>query len=385
MPSTLRIITVRTRKERRQFLRLPWFINSNDPAWVPPLIMSQKDIFDREKHPVYRDSPTEFFLAFREDKPVGRIAVILNQPHNRLHGEKTGFFGFLEGINDPEVFGALLAEAEEWLLAQGCERIVGPMNPNINYELGVLVEGFKAPPYFMLTHNPTYYDPILQSLGYHKSSDFLSYIIHNDTFTHTEKLDRVISAVTRRKKITLREGRLEDWDNELRRISEIYNDAFSGHWGFVPLSEAEVAHMAADFKRIVNPELVLFGEVEGETVGFLLSLPNYNEVFKQIPNGRLFPIGWIKFLTAKQRINTVRVITLGIKKAYQHLGLGSLFYAEIGKRIIERGYRSAEMSWVVEDNLAMHKAAKLIGGEVYKRWRVYEKPLGISHGEGGAT
>ena len=380
MPSILKIHPVSNRKDLKAFLRLPWMINAGDPAWVPPLMMSQRDLFDRKKNPIYRDCHMELFLARRDGQPVGRIAAILNRPHNQIHQAKDGFFGFLEGIDDPDLFAQLLEHASKWLQDQGCDRILGPMNPNINYELGVLVEGFDTPPYFMLTHNPRWYEPHILSAGMQNSMDFLAYQLQVADFQHSDKMKRVMNALEQRRKITLRTGRLKDWETELGRIGEIYNDAFAGHWGFVPLSPAEIAHTAADFKRIVNPELVLFAEMDGETVGFLLCLPNYNEVFQHIPSGRLFPTGWYQFLTGKKHIQTVRVLTLGIKKAYQHLGLGSLFYAEIIRKIAEQGCKGGEISWVAADNVAMKSAAEFMGAKVYKRWRIYEKSL-----EGGTS
>lgn len=357
------------------FIKFPWKIYANDSNWVPPLIMDRKKFLNREKNPFFKDNPSEFYFAYRSGEIVGRIAAIINHQHNNFHNDKTGFFGFLEAVNDQDVFEALLNTAKNWLKEQGCDRMMGPMNPSTNDEAGFLIDGFDSPPYFMMTHNLPYYIEIMESLGYQKSKDLYAYYIDQDIVKLSEKLTRIGNKIRRNLPVNIRCVELKNFNQELELIRTIYNDAWARNWGFVPMTPAEFDFVANDFKKIIDPELVLIGEYKGEAVGFLLAMPDYNRVFKKIPNGRLFPFGIFTFLLNKKKINTMRVITLGIKQKYQPLGLGALFYIEIVQRGINLGYFSAEMSWVLEDNEPMKKGAELLGGRIHKTYRIYETPL----------
>lgn len=357
------------------FIKFPWKIYANDPNWVPPLIMDRKKFLDREKNPFFKDNPSEFYLAYRNGEIVGRIAAIINHQHNKFHNDKTGFFGFLEAVNDRDVFEALLNTVKDWLKERGYDLMMGPMNPSTNDEAGFLIDGYDSSPYFMMTHNPPYYVQIMESLGYQKSKDLYAYYIDQEIVKLSEKLTRVGDRIRKDIPLTIRCVDMKNFHQELELIRTIYNDAWARNWGFVPMTPAEFDFIANDFKKIIDPGLVLIGEYKEEAVGFLLAMPDYNRVFKKIPNGRLFPFGLFTFLLNKKKINTMRVITLGIKQKYQPLGLGALFYIEIVQRGIKLGYFSAEMSWVLEDNESMNKGAKLLGGRIHKTYRIYEIPL----------
>lgn len=375
MGNSIEIRAINSSGEMMDFIKFPWKIYANDPNWVPPLIMDRKKFLDREKNPFFKDNPTEFYLAYRNGEIVGRIAAIINHQHNQFHNDKTGFFGFLEAVNDRDVFEALLNTAKDWLKERGYDLMMGPMNPSTNDEAGFLIDGYNSPPYFMMTHNPPYYIEIMESLGYQKSKDLYAYYIDQDIVKLSEKLNRVGDRIRKAIPITIRCVDLKNFEQELELIRTIYNDAWARNWGFVPMTPAEFDFLANDFKKIIDPGLVLIGEYKGEAVGFLLAMPDYNRIFKKIPNGRLFPFGLFTFLLNKKKINTMRVITLGIKQKYQPLGLGALFYIEIVQRGIKLGYFSAEMSWVLEDNESMNKGAKLLGGRIHKTYRIYETPL----------
>lgn len=375
MGNSIEIRTIKSSKEMMDFIKFPWEIYANDPNWVPPLIMDRKKFLDQEKNPFFKDNPSEFYLAYRNGEIVGRIAAIINHQHNKFHNDKTGFFGFLEAVNDRDVFEALLNTVKDWLKERGYDLMMGPMNPSTNDEAGFLIDGFDSPPYFMMTHNPPYYVEIMESLGYQKSKDLYAYYIDQDIVRLSEKLNRVGDRIRKNFPISIRCVDMKNFNQELELIRTIYNDAWARNWGFVPMTPAEFDFIANDFKKIIDPGLVLIGEYKGEAVGFLLAMPDYNRVFKKIPSGRLFPFGLFTFLLNKRKINTMRVITLGIKQKYQPLGLGSLFYIEIVQRGIKLGYFSAEMSWVLEDNESMNKGAKLLGGRIHKTYRIYETPL----------
>ena len=371
----IQIKTVKTKKELIDFIKLAWKTNAGDPNWVPPLMMDRLNILDKKKNPFFKHAEAEYFLAYRDGELVGRIAAIDNRNHNEFHQDNAGFFGFLEGVNDQAVFEALLDTAKNWLKERGKSEMMGPMNPSTNDEIGFLIDGFDTPPYFMMTHNPRYYPEIMDQLGYEKAKDVYAYYIDKNIVQVSDKL-RNVSVQTRQKfGVDIRTIRMNEFDAELERVRSIYNDAWAKNWGFVPLTPEEINYIADDFKKIIDPELVLIGEINGQPIGFLLALPNYNEVFSKIPNGKLFPTGWLKFLIHRKKIKSLRVITLGIIQKLQKSGIGGLFYLDIIERGIKCGYYSAEMSWILEDNDLMNRAARLLGGEPYKIYRIYGTPL----------
>lgn len=371
----IQIKTVASKKELIEFIKLAWKTNAGDPNWVPPLMMDRLNILDKKKNPFFKHAEAEYFLAYRDGELIGRIAAIDNRNHNEFHQDNAGFFGFLEAVNDPTVFEALLDTARNWLKDRGKSEMMGPMNPSTNDEIGFLIDGFDTPPYFMMTHNPRYYPQIMDQLGYKKAKDVYAYYIDKNIVQISDKL-RNVSAQTRRKfGVDIRTVRMDEFDAELERVRSIYNDAWAKNWGFVPLTPDEINYIADDFKKIIDPELVLIGEINGQPIGFLLALPNYNEVFSRIPNGKLFPTGWLKFLIYRKKINSLRVITLGIIQKLQKSGIGGLFYLDIIERGIKCGYDSAEMSWILEDNDLMNRAAQLLGGKPYKTYRIYGTSL----------
>lgn len=370
---SLSIKVVKDFRDWKQFMELPWKINGQDKNWVPPLKMSLRETFHLKKNPFWKTASFIFFIALREDEPVGRImALVLN---GREQESKPGFFGFIEALNEGEVFALLLQRAEQWLKEKGCVNVTGPLNPGINYELGILTKGFDHPPYVMLSHNPSYYDALMQQQGYAKEKDFFSYRIHSEKFHTTDKIKRATGYLLKRKPIRIRNANVRDFNNELKIFHEIYNDAFDKHWGFIPMHYSEFEYMARGMLQIMDPDLVLILEYAGEPAGFILTLPNINEVLAKIRDGKLFPFGIFKFLYYKRKIKTVRVLTVAVKKKFQALGLGSFLYLEVARKVAEKGYTGGEMSWVAEDNLPMNKAAREMGGEVYKQYRVYKKKL----------
>jgi GNAT superfamily N-acetyltransferase len=375
LSNNIEIKPVNTKSDLMKFIKLPWKIYEDDPNWVPHLIMERKKFFDKNKNPFFKNNPTQFYLAYRNGELVGRIGAILNKQHNEFHKDKTGFFGFLECVDDIEISKALLDTAKIWLKERGCDLIMGPMNPSTNDECGFLVKGFDKPPYFMMTHTKKYYIDHMEKQGFEKAKDLLAYEISYDNLSHNPKLERVAKIIQKKYPVTIRKVNMKRFNEELELVREVYNDAWSRNWGFVPMTREEFNFVANDFKQIIDPNVVFIGEFKGEPIGFMLALPDYNQVFIKIRNGRLFPTGIFKFLYYKSKINRLRVITLGIKQKYQPLGLGALFYQAIIENAKPNGYYGAEMSWVLEDNELMVKAAELLGGYVHKVYRIYQAPL----------
>jgi GNAT superfamily N-acetyltransferase len=360
----------------KRFVDLSWTVNERDPVWVPPLRRELNKVLDRRKHPFHQHAEVAYFLAERGGEAVGRIAAVVNRQYNDFHEEKTGFFGFFECLDDAEAARALVDRAAEWLRERGMERMRGPMNFSTNDDFsspGVLVEGFDTPPVVMMSHNPPYYGRLLEGAGLAKSKDLLAYWI--PTNYGPERAVSGLARLQRRIGVTIRSVRMQDLEAEVRRVQEVYNAAWSRNWGFVPMTEAEFANMARSLKPVVKPELVLLAEKpDGEPVGFLLALPDLNVALKHLKDGRLFPFGIFKFLWHQRKIRTLRLITLGMKPGYQHLGLGAAMYMKGFEVAAAHGYQAGEGSWILEDNLEMRGAMDKMA-TVYKRYRVYDRDL----------
>jgi GNAT superfamily N-acetyltransferase len=372
--SDIDIRRVQSKKDLLSFIKLQWKINENDPNWVAPLLMDRLKVLNKKSNPFFKDNPADFFLAYRNGEVVGRIAAIINHQHNKFHEDKTGFFGFLEAQNDKEIFNSLLNTAEDWLREKNCDLMMGPMNPSTNDEVGFLIDGYDTPPFFMMTHNPPYYNDFMQDLGFEKAKDLFAYFIHKDNL-NMERVNQLSESMKKRFSVSIRNLNMKNFESELKTVREIYNDAWSKNWGFVPMTPEEFDFIANDFKKIIDPELVMIAEYKGRPIGFSLALPNYNEIFKKIPSGKLFPFGIFTFLLNKNKIRSIRAITLGVTKDYQTSGIGGMLILETIRRGLSAGYVSAEMSWVLEDNDLMNKGASLVGGKIYKTYRVYQKAI----------
>lgn len=372
----IHIRQVTTRREVKGFVRMAWKVNAADPNWVPPLISERATFLDPRVNPFFRDNRCGLFLACRNGDVVGRIAAVVPGAGGGLGDRTTGSFGFLEAVQNDAVFAALLGTARDVLRRAGCVRMVGPLNPSIHYDVGFLVDGFDSPPFFMLGHNPPYYGEVMQQLGYTKVMDFHAYIAHTAGYQLPARVLDIGARVRARGRVSIRSGRMRDFDEELETVRGIYNDAWSGHWGFSPAGVDEFAFLARGLKDAIDPDLVLIAECGGEPAGFLLCLPNYNEILIHIRSGRLIPFGIFRLLWGRNKLQSARIITVGIRRKFQHLGLGSLLYPEITERLVARGFAAVEFSWVAEDNQRMNRIARLLGGQIHKTYRVYQTELG---------
>jgi GNAT superfamily N-acetyltransferase len=370
----LEIFPVANARDLRQFIRLPWKIYRNDPYWVPPLLLDMKTLLNREKHPFFQHSSAEFFLARRDGELVGRIAAIQNNNHNNYHGERTAFFGFFESVNEKEVAAALLGQAASWARSRGLVQLRGPMNYSTNETLGLLVEGFDSSPCLMMTHNPPYYQELIESAGFEKAMDLYAWWLLTERGLNP-KIVRVGEKVLKDQGIQVRTINMKKFREEVKIIKEIYNDAWSTNWGFVPMTDAEFEHMAKDLKTIVDPRVLLIAEKDGEPLAFSLALPDFNQALKKV-NGRLFPFGLAKLIYYGRQVRQVRVLALGIVKKVQNWnGLGAALYYESFRRGVAAGYRSCEFSWTIESNDLINRSMQLFGAEIYKRYRIYQKAL----------
>ncbi|OGU55100.1 MAG: hypothetical protein A2V66_13595 [Ignavibacteria bacterium RBG_13_36_8] len=369
--NSITIKNVSSKKDLHRFIKLQWKFYRNDPYWIPPLIMEKKNLLDKKKNPFFQHSEMELFIAEKNGEDVGRIAAIKNDRHNYYHNDKAGFFGFFECINDQEVANKLFDSAGAWLKSKGCDSMRGPANPSSNDEYGMLIEGFDDSPRILMTYNPKYYLNLCDKYGFYKAKDLYAYKLESDKVTSSEKLKRVAQIAQQRSGIKIRSLDLKNFKEELKKFKYVYNKAWAPNWGFIPLTDEEMDAMAADFKPLAEPSLIIFGEIEDKLIGAALVMLDYNFIFQKM-NGRLFPFGFIKLFTQKKNIKWVRILTLGIIPEYQKRGLDAVFYWEIVNRAHKLGILLGEASWVLEDNDMMNRGAFVMNGEVYKKYRIYE-------------
>jgi len=372
--SSVEIVNVRNGRELRDFIRLPWSIYRGNPYWVPPLIIDVQKLLNKQKNPFFQHSTADFFLAKRDGQTVGRIAAILNNNHNRFHNEKIAFFGFFESINDRTVGDALLNHAAVWGRERGMVILRGPMNYSTNDTCGLLIEGFDKLPCILMPYNPPYYLELLEHNQLRKAMDLYAWWGDDKTGLN-EKIIRVGEHALKRYGITIRTLDMTHFDRDVEIIKQIYNDAWSANWGFVPMTDAEFAHLAKDLKPVVNPKLVLIAMQGGQAIGFSLSIPDLNVALHKI-NGRLLPFGLLKLFYHARQIQHVRVITLGIVRRLQKTrGLGALLYMETFRRCVAAGFPQGEFSWTLENNALINSGMELLNGKIYKRYRIYERNI----------
>jgi GNAT superfamily N-acetyltransferase len=365
------IVWVRDRTTRKQFLELPYRLYRDDPHWVPPLRVAQKEIFDARKHPFYVDADAEFLLARRNGAVVGRIAAIHDRNFNRFQEEQAGFFGFFECEQDPEAAVALLGAARDWLAGRGARVVRGPVSPSTNYECGLLVEGFDSSPMVMMPYNPPYYASLIEGAGLRKGRDLWAWIT-STTDVAADKVLRVGDRALKNNGVVVRPISMKNFWADVEKVWAVYNSAWARNWGFVPMTREEFLLSGKEMKQILDPELVLLGEVQGRVVGFALALPDINQALKRVRNGRLFPFGLVKILYYGRLITSVRVLALGVIEEYRTAGVAAAFYATLIRNARRLGYGDCEMSWILENNVLMNRSIEAMGGRRYKTYRMYE-------------
>lgn len=357
---------------RRNFLHLPWLIYKGDTNWVPPLLVQVKASLDTRRNPFYRRSRIKLFTAEKDGRTAGRIAAIVNGPHNEFHGDKAGFFGFFECIDDPAVADALLAAAKNWLASQGMNTLRGPANPSTNHDCGLLVDGFSMPPQVMMPFNPQYYPRLLEACGLRKAKDLYAYKLTPETFS--PQLRDLADRLAKRASLEVRPIDMKNFRREADLIREIYNKGWERNWGFVPVDDAEFDHLAKEMKQILEPSLVLIGFAAGRPAGFSVTLPNINEPLKTI-NGRLFPFGLFKLMAGMKKIKSGRNLLMGVIPECRKMGLDVLMYKCTVDASARLGYTWGELSWILEDNIDMRRVLEKMGASVYKTYRLYECPI----------
>lgn len=384
MPGKLTIQPVVTPQERIEFVHFQWDVYRHDPLWVPPLISERLEMLDKTRHPFHRHSEVEFFIARRDGKPVGTIAAILNNRHNAFHGENIGFFGFFEVLEDQEAAEALLDTACDWLRGKGLSAIRGPASFSTNEEAGLLVDGWDGPPVVLMTYNPRYYVDFIEGFGFTKAMDLLAYYLDLSPFgphgvNLPPKIRRVAQKVQERGGFTVRQADMRRFDEEAARFKRIYNSAWEKNWGFVPMTEEEIDHVAAGFKRMIDPKLVWFAEKDGETIGAMFPLPDLNQALIRAYPRPGVPEWWtlLKFMwywKVRRCVTTMRAFAGGVLEEWRGRGVDAAMFVHLADAALPR-YTRCEISWVLENNVMMRRTAEMFGAEVYRTYRMYEKEL----------
>lgn len=363
---------VRSRADERRFVDFIYTHYREHPHWVAPLRLERHKLIDTRKNPFYRHAERELFLAERAGRVVGRIGAIVNHNHNRHHGDRVGFFGFFECIDDQQVAAALVAAARGYLRDHGLEALRGPANPSVNDEYGLLVEGFDRPPTVMMPYNPPYYAALLEGCGLRKEKDLYAYRMSTQATFDNPRIKRAYEVFQKRSKLTYRILKMRDFPAEIERVKQIYNQAWQGNWGEVPMTDAEFAALARDLKPVVRPELVIIAEApDGSVAGFGLALPDVNQVLKDNPNGGLLRGLWL-LLTRRSRIDGLRILVLGVLPKYKRAGAAGVLFYELAIRAKQLGLMKAEAGWILEDNVMMNRAAEAMPGWKDKTYRIYQ-------------
>jgi len=360
--------------ELRAFIDLPYRIQGQDPLWVPPLRMDVRERLSRTRNPFFKEGDAEYFLAWNGRTAVGRVAAVANRRHDEVYADGFGFFGFFECVNDAEVARGLLDAAAAWARERGYRGIRGPASFTTNHECGLLVEGFDTPPTVMMPHNPPYYAELLGSAGLVRVKDLLAF--ESSETPIAERSRRAVERLGRRLDVQLRAFDRSDFSNEVERVKRGYNAAWERNWGFVPMSDAEIDHMARQFRPIYIPELVPFALRERRVVGFGLAMPDLNEILRRNRSGRVFPVA-LKLIWAARmrRFRRLRVLMLGLLPEVRGRGVDALLWHWIWSRGLAHGFAWGEASWILEDNRPMVNAAERMGFRHYKTYRLYERPL----------
>ena len=355
-----------------RFIAFPYDHYRGDPLWVAQLRMDVRTLLSPTKNPFFQHAEAQYFLAHQNGRTVGRIAAIKNDAHTREHGDRVGFYGFFESVDDQAVATALFDAAAAWLRKREFNTMRGPMSPSINDECGLLVEGFDTPPTIMMPHNPRSYVALHERYGFQKAKDLIA--LESTNAEIPERLTRAARLIAERRGITLRMLDMKRFKAEVDLVKVLYNEAWEKNWGFVPLTDAEIDHLAKQLKPVIVPELVCFAERAGKVVGFGVALPDLNVALKHNPSGRLFP-GIAKVLWHARHISRARVLLLGVLKEYRSSGVDALMYHWIWDKATSKGYPWAEAGWVLEDNVPMLNAALRVAFRPYKTYRIYDKAL----------
>ncbi len=376
MVTSVEVSKVTTSRERDEFIKLPWRIYRDDPAWVPPLIIERKAFLDRKHHPFYQHGDAALFLARRQGEVVGRIMASDDPNYNALHRSNVGCFGLFESIDDADVASGLFDAAMGWLRARGRTKMMGPIDYSTNYVCGLLIDGFEHPPTILTAHNPPYYARLIEAGGFEKEIDWYAWWLDTRN-APVVRLRRLVDARARKTSVRIRSFNLRDLAGESQRLASIFNEAWKNNWGFVPFTRAQSEHMAKEMRPLIDPRMTLIAEIDDAPVAFVICVPDINVALKRI-NGRLtsfgLPTGLIKLLWYRQKIRQVRFVALGVVEKYRRAGIAEMLVLRIIEEGASRGF-NGELSMTLEDNVLVNRFIETMGAVHYKTYRIYHKAL----------
>ena len=374
--SQITVSQVASRKDRDAFIKFPWQIYRDDPAWVPPLLIERKAFLDRKRHPFYRHGDATLFLAKHNGEIVGRIMASDDPNYNSLHQSNVGCFGLFDCIDNCEVAEALFRAAGEWVRGKGRDEIMGPIDYSTNYVCGLLIDGFQHPPTLLTAHNPPYYADLIERCGFTKAKDWYAWWF-SESPASAKRLREIASARAEKQGVRIRPVNLKDMAGEARRIRAVYNQAWEKNWGFVPFTEAEFEHMAKEMKPLLIPPATLIAEIGNEPVGFVIGVPDINVALRHI-NGRLttfgLPVGLLKLLYYRTKIRTGRLVALGVVEKYRRCGIAEMLVLQVMDEAFKRGF-TGELSMTLEDNVMVNRFIEAMGAARYKTYRIYQRGL----------
>lgn len=374
--TNIKLQPIASRRDLRQFIRVPEFIYENNPNWVPRLTLEQH-LHLSNKNPFFGHARWQGWIATQNQQPVGRICAVVDNLYLKHHHQRVGFFGLLEAINEAEIFSSLLQQAGVWLREQGMETMQGPYNLSINQECGMLVDGFDSPPQIMMPYNLPYYPKHLESLGFRKAKDLLAFEIDENQPPPSAAVNLAKKAADQ---FLVRPLQKSDLHREFELLRSIFNDAWSDNWGFVPFTREEFQQLGSTLHYLIPEDFVQIAETEGEAVGMIVALPNFNELIHDF-KGRLLPWNWLKLLWRWKAAypDSGRVALMGIRKKYQNpmisAAIAYLLIERLRHSVLRKGIQRMELSWILEDNQRIQAVIKSLGGRCHKRYRIYQKMI----------
>ena len=366
------------KKGMRDFIELPYSLYKNDKHWCPPLRFERKEFFSN-KNPFMKHSEVEFFVAYENNRPVGRITAHRDENYDKFYNTRQGFFGFYESIESAEVAEKLMLVSENWMKTRGIDSLMGPFNFTTNHEVGFLIKGFDSPPVIMMTYTKPYYPEQLNQLGYQKEKELIAFWVDKNSIT-PELFVVMAKRIAREMEgsYEIRTLNMANFKSEIKIILDIYTEAWNKNWGFVPMTEEEIDDMAHQLKNIIQPEYIYFLYKDGEPAAVLFCLPDINNALIRIKSGKLFPTGIFKLLFFKKYIQMGRVLLMGVKSQFRNQGLDVLIYNRMIQDMrtkVPKQVKGAELSWILEDNHVMVNILKTMNADPYKRYLIVKKTL----------
>jgi len=362
-------------RDRRRFQRLPWSIYAGDNNWVPPVLAQERELLGWGHHPFFDNAEIVTLLAERDGRAVGRLAVLINHVHNRKYNEQRGFFGFFECVDDAAVAEGLFEAGQDWLLQRGITAVRGPVNPSLNYTCGLLIDGFDCPPCFLMPYNRPYYAALLEACGFAKAQDMYAYEM--DTNLLRILVDRykpAVLAVLNRPDMVIRPMNSARLQQEIETYLDIYNRSLDGTWGFTPLQPQEARHIASELGRLIVPQFTALAEIDSQPIGAVFALLDYNQILGKL-NGRLLPFGFVRLMTGRRKITTVRAMSMTMVPGYQDAGLSVVLIDNLTGPAKKWGIERWELSWVLESNSRSRGTLERAGMKRTKTYRIYDKTL----------